>query len=460
MTTAWIEELKLPKRDEQLMAHIRVPPIAVENLDELPVDTAVKMIDAALSEFYRPTPQDVQAIRRIVGLALAHALTHYASEDQFLRGAKCREPLPLESTLVMLTGLAGVGKSKILSALARLLLRGHKVRVSKDLPEFPITPVVTAFVGPNIRHVDVMNEIADCLGLGAVGSDDSADDRERSKSTYAKADRDSIRHAKLRLYQQGVCSFLGDELQFLTRSREANALLTKLLAFFAVFGIPVVYACNYSAGHRLKMRPQEDRTRLLYDPIILLPDPPDEPSYLGLLKDYKVVFNGVLDIEPARDALEFHAMTFGLKRSGKRLLVIGYRIARIRAKKQGTKVSVNMADLREAYRSVSYEDDRKTVEECQAILAGIDSTREDLVCPFDLPTSLVAAQKRLCEVEHQRRHGDAMLHASMTSAERSAAKKEEKVRDSSKAQLTRPTKAKQKKRASVTAEALLKSVLF
>lgn len=155
-----------------------------------------------------------------------------------------------------------------------------------------------------------------------------------------------------------------------------------------------------------------------------------------------------------------HALTFGLKRSGKRLLVTGYRIARIRAKKQGVKVSVNMTDLREAYRSISYEDDRKTVEECQSIVAGIDTSSEDLVCPFDLPASLVAVQKRLSEVAHQRRHSDAMLHASMTPAERSAAKKVEKARNSSKAHVARPTKAKQRKRPSVTAEDLLKSDLF
>jgi len=48
----------------------------------------------------------------------------------------------------------------------------------------------------------------------------------------------------------------------------------------------------------------------------------------------------------------------------------------------------------------------------------------------------------------------------MTLAERSAVMKVEKARDSSKEQLARPTKAKQKKRASVTAEDLLKSDLF
>lgn len=444
------------------MELIRVPPSAVKNIEELPVDTATRMLETALSVFYRPSPQDVQIIRRIVGLALAHAMTHYASEEQFVRGAKCRDPLAQEPPLVMMTGLAGVGKSAILKALERLLLRGHRVRVSKDLPEFPITPVVTAIIGANINYVDVMNAIADCLGLGASRRDvavDAADGSNRLESTYARADRESIRHAKLRLYQQGACCFTGDEFQFLTRSREANALLARFLAFLAVFGLPVVYSCNYSAGHRLKMRPQEDRTRLLHDPIIVLPDPPDEPAYLSLLEDYKIVFDGALDIEPKRDAPEIHEMTFGLKRSAKRLLVIGYRIARKRARK-GEKVCVTMADLRAAYMSVSYEDDRRTVEGCHSILMGIDSKHEDLVCPFDLPPSQIAVQKKLTENALQRRHGDAMLNASMTPHERAEEKELQKKRDVERGTRAVPVKASKKKRPSVTPEVLLKGDLF
>jgi hypothetical protein len=253
---------------------------------------------------------------------------------------------------------------------------------------------------------------------------------------------------------------LSDELQFSTRSREANALLAKLIAFLAAFGIPVVYFCNYSAGHRLKMRPQEDRTRLLHDPIIILPDPPDEPSYVELLGDYLVVFDGMLDIVPARDALEFHAMTFGLKRSAKRLLVTGYRIARERTGKKAGKVRVGMTDLRQAYMSLSYEDDRKTIEACQALLVGIDSKREDLVCPFDLPPSLVEVQKKLAENVYQRRHSDAVLAATMTIQDRKVASESEKQLRSARGNVATPLKAERKKRAPVTPDDLLRGELF
>jgi len=444
------------------MALIRVPARPVKNLDDLPIDTATKVLESALSDFYRPSPQDIQAIRRIVGIALAHALTNYASEEQFVRLAKCRAPIVKEPPIIMLTGLGGVGKSEISKALERLLLSHRRARISADLPEFPITPLVTTLIGPNVRHVDVMNAVADCLGLEASRWDMPEHHfgvRVRSNSTYIKADRDSIRHAKLRLYQQGVCCILGDEFQFLTRSREANALITKLVAFFAVFGVPVVYICNYSAGHRLKMRPQEDRTRLLHDPIVVLPDPPDEPTYLDLLEDYKVVFGGALDIDPKRDALAIHEMTFGLKRSAKRLLVIGYRIARSRTKK-GEKVCVDMTDLRAAYMSISYEDDRKTVEECHSILMGIATKCEDLICPFDLPPSLVEVQRRLAENALRRRHNHAMHNASMTPLERTAAKEVQVKRDTAKGKLAVPIQAKRRKRASVTAKDLLKSALF
>lgn len=463
MTTPWIKGLKLPKCDKKLMALIRVPARAVSNLGELPIDTATKMLEIALSEVHRPSPQGVRAIRQIAGLAQAHALTHYANEAQFVRGAKCRNPLPDEPTIAMLTGPAGAGKSEIYKALVRLFLAERKVQVCDDLPEFSIKPIVSAVIGPNIRHVDVMNEIADSLGLEASCWDTSRDrvkGATREGSTYARANRESIRHAKLRLYQHGACCLLVDELQFLTRSREANALLAKLIAFFAVFGLPVVYICNYSAGHRLKMRPQEDRTRLLHNPIIILPDPPDEPSYVELLEDYLVVFDGTLDIVPTRDALEIHAMTFGLKRSARRLLVTGYRIARKRAGKKAGQVRVGMADLRQAYMSVSYEDDRKTVEACQAILMGIDAKREDLVCPFDLPPSLVEVQKKLVENVVQRSHSDAMLAATMTVQERKVATELDKKRDSGRGQVAAPVKAERKKRAPVTPEDLLRSELF
>jgi hypothetical protein len=197
-----------------------------------------------------------------------------------------------------------------------------------------------------------------------------------------------------------------------------------------------VYACNYSLGHKLKKRPPEDRTRLLSDPLFLLSLSADDPAFIGYLADAQVVFDGMLEIDPRKDAAEVHAMTFGLRRMVWRLLVFAYELARKEQRERKNPVKVTMTHLRDAYECVSYEDDARTVDRSFDALLGIRGD-EDYVCPFDLPAP---RQALLTEIADRRRRyaiNTAAAAASQTRQERVAREASQPRQDGSKTRVTK-----------------------
>jgi len=80
-----------------------------------------------------------------------------------------------------------------------------------------------------------------------------------------------------------------------------------------------------------------------------------------------------------------------------------------------------MADIRLAYASLAYESDRKAVKECHGLLLGIKSSGNDMVCPFDLPASLMEQQRKQAEKLKSDEHAQSRLAAALTQDERASA---------------------------------------
>lgn len=401
--TPWISALLIPTREAELGRMVRASPSAIQHLGELPAKEASELLRRGLEDSYRASSQDLEVIRDIVSIASCHARTFYASEDQFADWAMSKPRLPADPRCVMLTGPTGGGKTALFAAIQRLFVQRINAKPSADLPVFPIWP----FAGVSVRDRIAKGALLGAI-TGAVGVE----------SEYADGNMKDVAHARLRIYQRGCSAICADEFQFASRS-SANANVTKLLTFLADIGLPLIYACNYSLGHKLKKRPPEDRRRLLSDPLLLLSLTADDPAFVGYLCDAQEVFDGMLAIDPKKDADDIHAKTFGLREFVKRLLVFAYVVARNEHRGRSGPVKVTMDHVKAAYASRSYEDDRRTVDDSFAALLRTQGL-QDYVCPFELPPSKQALLKEIADRRQQYVVDQAAAAASQTKQERVA----------------------------------------
>lgn len=413
MTTPWIEAFKIPADDRRLSELLRVRPAPL-NLAGMSATTAWRVIDDALKRMFGPSKQDLRIIRKIIDIFAAHASTYYADLAQYRRDARGRPPLLIDPPMIMFTGPAGVGKSQLAAALDRLLCVREPVKVDEDLGPFHHRPVVRVEVESNLSGSDMLNIIADSLGL---------------QHQYGRKTKNDAAHLRLRLYQRGCCGIIPDEMQWLSRSDTSNAHAAKVLTQLAELRLPCLYVCNYSLGHKLARRPPEDVARFLSAPIIMLPEPFDSEDFSRHMADVQSLFpEATFDIVPEQDSEEFHDMSFGLRRMVGRLYAFGYgRAVEERGGKRG-EVRVTMDHIRKVYESSDYEEDRKTVERSFSALSGIETERRDYICPFELPPSDEARMRKEADHWRQRRLNAAEALASRSGAEKTADKEAKKHR--------------------------------
>lgn len=402
-TSPWVRALRLPESDEKLKHLVRVPPQAGPELHNLSPQQAQQQLEWRIAEVYHPSAQDLRIIRKIVAIGSAHAMQVYATQDQFIAGAMGRVPLRPDSPVTMLTGHSGVGKSALLRAIVRLTRTTQVVQASESLPPFPLHPIINLAVRERVGKIQMLRAIVKAAGI---------------EEEYSGRSGNEMEHARLRLYQQGCCTIMSDELQFVSQSGTANAQVATLLTLLAYLGVPVVYACNYSLAYKLKRRRPEDVVRLLAAPIVMLPEVLDHPAFLGYLQDISVVLGGRLKVDLRRDAAVIHELTFGLKRQIIRLVCIAYRLARESAHNQYGLVTVTMTHLHDAFKHRDYQVDRQVVSECQRALLGISRDSENYRCPFELEQDQAARQDELASARREQALSDAQLLAARTRSER------------------------------------------
>ncbi len=365
LTNPWVDPFKAAASIDYIRTKTRISAQPLYRLDECLMEVACAKIKQAFSETFIPTLQSCQVMKTFIEMAQSYAEIAYADEHIFMRGVygakKIKDPYPP----IIFTGPAGVGKSEVRKALVRLFEPVGSIKVNEEHPTFPLKPV----------NVVVANE------KHAVSSLLKPLTSPEVQNGAVRITNDGLVAESARwMYLCGCCLLILDELQFFTRSSSANNLIANAMTSFSCIGPPNIVICNYSLGHRLMTRNQEDRQRLLTRPIVLLPDPPQSPDWILVLMELQKIVPDVYQFSFKEKAIELWNLTAGLKRLLVSLLLIAYRLAR---KSHG--VPVNWVDIEKAYQSNDYLSDREDVN--KFILNGMFGTGlpMDLTCPFPVP---------------------------------------------------------------------------
>jgi len=156
--------------------------------------------------------------------------------------------------------------------------------------------------------------------------------------------------------------------------------VAQVLLMMGYLGVPVLYAANYSLVHRLLGRPQEERQRLLVNPIDLRPEDPDSTTWQDIVAEYVSVAPDVLQMNPARDARELNFLAGGITRVLRFLVEGGFARA---CERRGAR-AMTMDDIRAFYRSGEFASMREDVEAIDSLgcCQLLREKRLDLVSPF------------------------------------------------------------------------------
>lgn len=377
-----------------------VPPLS--NLTDITVEVAVKRLESALESVFYPTSQCVAILQRLVGMAYAHCLAIYPDSRAYMSGVYSQSP-PLRnfSFPICLTGLAGLGKTELIKAFIRMQAPDREIVVDRGHSPFPL-------LGPWLATVQARSDPTAVLAYLAGKS--------------AKPG-ELIDECRRRAFKNGIPLLLADEFQFATGSSSANARVTQMLLSLAYVGIPFVFAANFSLLLRLQKRPEEDRQRLLSDPIVLLPDHWASDDWVMTLVTQRSVAPDFFVFDPKKDAQILHGFAAGRKRAMAKLLTIAFRAEFSRGG------SVDLEALRRAYHSPQFFEYREESEilASQAIRNAPNKKRKDLWCPIPLPPDSSLKFLESTTRAREQQVAEAELRAALTSDERSTVKEMEKA---------------------------------
>lgn len=390
----WVDRL-LPLLDrEEIRRRARVAARPVAGLRGMPVDVACQRFQAALSQIFVPTERCCEILLRFVEIAIEHCQTFYPSRQAFL-GACYAPTLPVRPPLlpICLTGPAGVGKSALIHALRRILPADSSIRLGPGGDEFRLVASWNINVQARKRLSEMLLPFM----------------------TELQEDSCSIEAYQRHAFQTGVALLTADEFQSLTQSAGANTLVAQRLLQLSYLQLPFIYIANYSLGHRLLRRPQEDRQRLLANPIVLDADAPNSADARELVHQYKIACHEYLDIDPDHDTEMLHRYSAGLKRLSRCLLTIAYRLAR-----EDGRHTATPSDIEKAYHSTAYTANRRDVDLMNQQWITGRAARLDLWCPFDLPPSSTKQFADHAKALRAQVTAKEMLKSSMTAEERKA----------------------------------------
>ena len=381
----------------------RAEPLVFQSRD---LDAQIEELRSALSRIFICGEQVKSLIKKLLAFGQAHASTHYSSGRQLVGDVYSLNPWgTANESAIMLIGLAGVGKTECVRALQRLL--GARL-ATIDLPMHRGMALVPAWFVSMIEASSLDSMLRPQLDL--VRSDLSG--RAIRQDKLLELSRRASR-------RDGTCLVFVDELQFQTHGSQANTRVTAQLLALLSMGPRLIYVCNYSLAHKLKARRQEDQQRLLANPFVLEPDPPESPCFQRLLQEYFSVLQNDFPSNPSYVAEDIHRYTFGIKRAVLNLVCIAWRIAKT---KRGAEARVGLDDLSAAYLSAQYSSYRDDTEALWRHSMGEKGVREDLVNPLrehSTGRNIVASADAAIK-NWQREVASSHVFDTMTLAERAA----------------------------------------
>lgn len=359
----WADRFTSYLAPEALKALLDYRPAPASGLDQVTLHEAKVRIEAALEELFVATEPRVAIALAIVEAMHAWSLRTYSTRRNFVELLYHDLPDIDPDHPIVLTGLAGVGKSALVKRLLNILPKHMEVFVDHDPGRFPLLWGLRITTGAN-RSVLYLLKSLRLPGLPVAN---------RNIDYVCK-------EIRRRAFRCGISLIVPDELQFYTKSKSATAKITTLLYTIQGLGIPVLASMNYSLCHRLMDgRNQEDLDRFFSRVLQLQPPGPASSDWIESIQARIDLAPGVFAFKAKEVARELFEYTFGLDRYLNRLLVLAYVSQRSRNQR-----TVSISDIKAAYLSGSFASDRKNVLALfnQRIRGKFDRKRLDLINPF------------------------------------------------------------------------------
>lgn len=378
---------------------VTVRPEPVCSLVDLQATIGAEMLEDAWKLIYLPTQFSLEFIGEMVGRARLYFFELFSSE--LANRMKVYTPPEVEVNPICLTGLAGVGKSCLLSALRKVMPGPVEYYSDHFAGQISLVSYWYASAREKISGKSLLSEF---MFAGA--------------KPLSGQQRKFLEEARRRANRDGVSLVFLDETQYINTGLGV-AKITDILLTLASIGPPAVYVCNYSLVHKLFGRNSEDKQRLLSQPRIMLPDLPGSQDWTDYVEECVRVSGGAIRPGSADFAAELYRCTFGIKRLAVQLLKQAYIECR-----SDRRHWIELRDLSRAYRSAAYTSNASEVEELQIqALGGRRSKRRlDLKCPFELPAAYRTNVLEFASAERQQRAIAKVFDSSLTESERSAKK--------------------------------------
>jgi hypothetical protein len=385
---------------EEIRAKVTVRPQPVPELANLDVHMAADLFWTSLNEIYIPNEFSLAFIREMVGKAELHNRQLFINEAVYV--SKIFNPPEVEVSPTCLTGLAGVGKSQTIAALRKVL--PQPLELACNLYEGTVT--LESHWYASARGKASGKALLEDFVFGGT--------RGAGRTTVSQLLQESRRRAN----RDGVCLALLEEMQH-SNTGTGAANVTDVLLTMAAIGLPMVFVCNYSLGHKLFARNSEDKQRLLSDPRILLPDDPGSKDWQAYVAECVRVSNGIIEVGIGELAAELYRCTFGIKRLTVQLLKLAYVECRNAGRQR-----VDLSDITRGYRSAAYTVSAIEVEDLQHLALGgrKKKTNRDLQCPFDLPVATKTNVVNFTRADRHERVIAKVYDSAMTENERAAQK--------------------------------------
>ncbi|MES2884199.1 MAG: AAA family ATPase [Pseudomonadota bacterium] len=405
----------LPTEDARLDALFESIPEPV-HVDLTNIESACRTLNQTAATIFLMDDQRRRIIRRIFGAAEALAATATPDVVTFNRRLMSLKPwLDLNPYMLCVSGLAGVGKSALMDALA-----GFLDKQDSTIEIGSVVGSARAMRRFRASHGAKLSDVLNSLLAGPEGGSEGSGPRQKSAT---------VSQVIKSLYREASFLLLADELQEISASSTASSEVTKLLLKLGSLGPVLVYCCNYSLLHKLSKRNQEEKDRVLGQRVILRPYASSTPEWHRYLKVLTACFDQTFQIDPERvsgkeqrtEAEILYGMTFGIPRKVVMLLDISLRLAK---PGDGT-IRVTMDDLQRAYRSSAFAVSRYEIERLFKQVNDGRAGDQDLHSPLDPVDGLTErddaqrakaeqVQRKLAETEARAQY------AAMTAAERAA----------------------------------------
>lgn len=373
-------------------------PDPVAGLEDCNVNTAALRLEKQLNKIYLPNKFALDFICEMIESSIWFCSNKYPDEVSYNRSIF--HPSSEEVMPACLTGLAGVGKTALISALLKVL------------PE------------PTEYRPQILGAKVDIISHWIITGRDKGTPKQilydMIQSTSTEPINRTLKAPQLLVMARsfsgkyGLPLLIMDEMQHLTLS-SATTMITSQILTFANLGVPLLYVSNYSLQNALFDRNAEDTQRLTANPRILEPDEPESDDWKAYVHECVRVMGPYISVEPDNLASELHVMTFGLKRYVARLLMISYKEAR----RKGV-TSIGFADIESAYASAEYTSARTEVLILKRQLIENRSLRRDLWCPYISPAKKASAAGEFYAKDHSVQIAKAAIKSSLTPPEKAA----------------------------------------